>query len=82
MTNWASLVVILLFSFVSYGYWVLVEEHVLRASLGQPMWSVCAVPSVLVHLSFSALDNDHTYIQHSSARATCRLPKKYSYVLT
>ncbi len=36
MTNWASLVSILLFSFVGYFYRVLVEEQTLRTSLGQP----------------------------------------------
>ncbi len=34
-TNWASLVSILFFSFIGYFYRVLVEERVLRTSLGQ-----------------------------------------------
>jgi protein-S-isoprenylcysteine O-methyltransferase Ste14 len=36
MTNWTSLVAILLFSFAGYSYRVLVEEQALRTSLGQP----------------------------------------------
>ena len=36
MTNWASLVAILVCSFIGYFYRVLVEERVLRTSLGQP----------------------------------------------
>jgi protein-S-isoprenylcysteine O-methyltransferase Ste14 len=36
MTNWASLVSILLCSFVGYFYRALVEEQALRRSLGQP----------------------------------------------
>jgi protein-S-isoprenylcysteine O-methyltransferase Ste14 len=35
MTNWASLVSILLFSFVGYFYRILVEEPALRTSLSQ-----------------------------------------------
>ena len=36
MTNWASLVAILVCSFIGYFYRVMVEERALRRSLGQP----------------------------------------------